>query len=104
MHLRRTARNLVAGLFCWSLVFSELKRRMLRLLLSIAVLVTVVRGSAYAQVAEFALPRATPESQGIDSAAIRALVRTLDSQVTTMHSVMVIRHGHVVTEAWWHPE
>lgn len=50
-----------------------------------------------------ALPRSTPERQGIASAAIRAFVLAADSAVDAMHSVMVVRHGHVVAEGWWAP-
>src|SRR5580765_6692406 len=50
------------------------------------------------------LPRSTPEAQGISSAVIRDYVETADRQVNTMHSFMLVRHGHVVAEAWWSPE
>jgi CubicO group peptidase (beta-lactamase class C family) len=50
------------------------------------------------------LPRSTPEAQGISSAGIRDYVETADRQVNTMHSFMLVRHGHVVAEAWWSPE
>src|SRR5262245_3822919 len=51
-----------------------------------------------------ALPRATPESQGVSSAAVRAFVEAADRQITTMHSFMLVRHGHVVAEGWWKPQ
>ncbi len=51
-----------------------------------------------------ALPRATPESQGVSSEAVREFIATLDQKVTTMHSVMVVRHGKVIAEAWWQPQ
>jgi CubicO group peptidase (beta-lactamase class C family) len=50
-----------------------------------------------------ALPRSTPEAQGIRSAAVLDLVRTLDQQVEGMHSLMVLRHGQVIAEGWWAP-
>ena len=50
-----------------------------------------------------ALPRATPESQGVPSAAVAEFVRALDA-IPTMHSFMVVRHGQVVAEGWWKPE
>ncbi|SFI87254.1 serine hydrolase domain-containing protein [Planctomicrobium piriforme] len=50
------------------------------------------------------LPRATPESQGVDSAVIQAFVQTEDQQIHTLHSVMILRHGKVVAEGWWQPE
>jgi len=50
-----------------------------------------------------ALPRSTPEAQGISSAALRAFVEAADQQVETMNSVMLVRHGFVVAEGWWTP-
>jgi CubicO group peptidase (beta-lactamase class C family) len=49
------------------------------------------------------LPRSTPESQGIASAAIDEFVRAADEAGAGLHSVMVVRHGTVVAEAWWKP-
>jgi CubicO group peptidase (beta-lactamase class C family) len=51
-----------------------------------------------------ALPRATPESQGVSSGAVREFVEAADKQITTMHSFMLVRHGHVVAEGWWKPQ
>lgn len=50
------------------------------------------------------MPRSTPEAQGVSSADIRAYVEAADKQVNTMHSFMLVRHGHVVAEGWWKPE
>ena len=50
-----------------------------------------------------ALPRSTPERQGISSAAILAFVEQADSETDAMHSFMLVRHGHVVAEGWWSP-
>jgi CubicO group peptidase (beta-lactamase class C family) len=50
----------------------------------------------------FSLPRGTPESQGVSSAAVLALVETLD-QIDAMNSFMLVRHGHVIAEGWWSP-
>src|SRR5690242_10856839 len=50
------------------------------------------------------LPRSTPEEQGISSAAIRAYVEAADKEINTLHSVMILRHGHVIAEGWWKPE
>ena len=49
------------------------------------------------------LPRSSPEAQGISSAAIQVFVQAADQQIDTMHSFMLVRHGHVVAEGWWHP-
>ncbi|MFO1514430.1 MAG: serine hydrolase [Verrucomicrobiota bacterium] len=50
-----------------------------------------------------ALPRSTPEAQGISSAAIFDFVQAADQQVNAMHSFMLLRHGQVVAEGWWSP-
>jgi CubicO group peptidase (beta-lactamase class C family) len=50
------------------------------------------------------LPRSAPEAQGVSSAAIRAFVEAADKEVTTMHSFMLLRHGHVLAEGWWKPQ
>ena len=54
--------------------------------------------------ANVSLPRSTPEAQGVSTAAIRAFVEAADQRVNTMHSFMLVRHGHVVAEGWWKPE
>src|SRR5438093_1421944 len=48
------------------------------------------------------LPRSTPEAQGASSAALLDFVNALD-QIDGMHSLMVVRHGHVIAEGWWAP-
>ena len=48
------------------------------------------------------LPRSTPRAEGVDPAAVRRLVEGLD-RLEDVHSVLVLRHGHVITEGWWHP-
>jgi CubicO group peptidase (beta-lactamase class C family) len=50
------------------------------------------------------LPRSTPAEQGADSTGIDAFieaVKPLDG--VELHSLMVLRHGHVVAERWWRP-
>ncbi len=51
-----------------------------------------------------ALPRSTPEAQGVSSAGILAFLETADREVKSLHSFILVRHGHVVAEAWWQPE
>ena len=53
--------------------------------------------------AQSALPRSTPEAQGISSAAIQSFVQAADSGIDGMNSVMIVRHGRVVAEGWWGP-
>jgi CubicO group peptidase (beta-lactamase class C family) len=50
-----------------------------------------------------ALPRSTPEVQGIPSSAILAFVEAAEKNVDALHSLMVLRHGQVVAEGWWGP-
>ncbi len=50
------------------------------------------------------LPRSSPEAQGLSSAAIREFVEAANQQVNVIHSMMIVRHGHVVAEGFWHPE
>jgi CubicO group peptidase (beta-lactamase class C family) len=50
------------------------------------------------------LPRSTPEAQGISSEAVLKFVEAADKNVHTMHSFMIVRHGHVIAEGWWKPE
>src|ERR1700693_4190956 len=50
------------------------------------------------------LPRSMPANQQVDPAAILGFLAALDGRPDIeMHSVMVVRHGHVVAEGWWAP-
>jgi CubicO group peptidase (beta-lactamase class C family) len=49
------------------------------------------------------LPRSAPEAQGIPSSAILAFVEAAEAKSLGVHSLMVLRHGHVVAEGWWAP-
>lgn len=49
------------------------------------------------------LPRSTPSAQGVDAAGLRDFVLALEAQGLGPHSVMLARHGQVVTEGWWQP-
>ena len=49
------------------------------------------------------LPAASPESQGIPSGALAALVERLESQGSNPHAIAVARHGHVVLTGAWTP-
>jgi CubicO group peptidase (beta-lactamase class C family) len=50
------------------------------------------------------LPRARPADQGVDPAAILGFLDALDERPDIeMHSLMVVRRGHVVAEGWWAP-
>jgi CubicO group peptidase (beta-lactamase class C family) len=75
-------------------------RHKLRFLLPLVLLIV---GTIRSPLAAGSLPRATPESQGLSSGAVSDLVDTLDRQIEGMHSLMVLRHGHVIAEGWWTP-
>jgi CubicO group peptidase (beta-lactamase class C family) len=49
------------------------------------------------------LPRSSPEEQGVSSSALLAFVEAADREIDGMHSVMLVRHGHVIAEGWWSP-
>ena len=64
-------------------------------------LVTV--GSLTSGKAPTALPRSTPEAEGISSAALQAFVEEAEQKLNALHSLMIVRHGKVVAEGWWTP-
>ena len=50
------------------------------------------------------LPRSTPADQLLDPAAVLAFVEAVEADPEVeLHSLMVLRHGHVVAEGWWAP-
>lgn len=49
------------------------------------------------------LPRSTPELQGVDSKGILNFLNAVEKSDIEFHSLMIIRHGHVVAEGWWSP-
>jgi CubicO group peptidase (beta-lactamase class C family) len=71
------------------------RRFLLALLLSTATRLPAQTGTA--------LPRSTPEREGISSTAILAFVNAADSAIDAMNSVMIVRHGRVIAEGWWSP-
>ena len=85
----------------WSNIFADLMSTSKIILCLVTLLVAT---SHSAQCASISLPRSSPEAQGVSSAGIRAYIEAADQQVNTMHSFMLVRHGHVVAEGWWKPE
>ncbi len=50
------------------------------------------------------LPRSAPRDQRVDPAAILGFLDAVEAHPEIeMHSLMVVRHGHVVAEGWWAP-
>jgi CubicO group peptidase (beta-lactamase class C family) len=50
-----------------------------------------------------ALPRSSPEAQGVQSSALLAFLEAAEAKIDALHSFMLVRHGHVVAEGWWSP-
>lgn len=48
-------------------------------------------------------PRSTPEEQGIASTSITSFLGAIAEQRLELHSFMLVRNGHVVSEGWWDP-
>ena len=47
---------------------------------------------------------ATPEEEGISSRSILQFIEALETaQPDAIHSVMLRRHGNIVTQGWWAP-
>jgi CubicO group peptidase (beta-lactamase class C family) len=51
----------------------------------------------------YSLPRSTPEMQGISSSGISKFLDAIKQSGQEFHSLMILRHGNVVAEAWWTP-
>src|SRR3954454_19179366 len=49
------------------------------------------------------LPRSTPAASGVSSRSIAALLDRIEERSVECHSIIVVRHGHVVAEGWWAP-
>ncbi len=49
------------------------------------------------------LPRSAPEVQGVSSQAVLGFVAAAEQKIDALHSVMLVRRGHVVAEGWWAP-
>src|SRR5262245_45980958 len=45
----------------------------------------------------------SPEAQGMDSAQLVALLQAVRDQKLDLHSLLVVRHGVLVLEAYFHP-
>ena len=45
----------------------------------------------------------TPEEQGIDSAVLVSMFDYVEQQNADVHSILIVRNGHMVMEAYFHP-
>src|SRR5437764_4919623 len=68
-----------------------------------ALVVALLLMSSLCPAAAPTLPRSTPEAQGVSSAGVLAFVEAADTQIDSMNSFMLLRHGHVVADGWWAP-
>ncbi|EYR62401.1 beta-lactamase [Actinotalea ferrariae CF5-4] len=51
-----------------------------------------------------ALPLSAPRQQGVDARGVQAFLDAVEaSAAIEPHSLMLLRHGHVVAEGWWAP-
>ena len=69
----------------------------------LAILTLPPESQAAPRASQPALPRSTPEAQGVSSSNLLDFVDAADRQLDSMHSVMILRHGHVIAEGWWSP-
>ena len=49
------------------------------------------------------LPRSAPAAQGVDASGVLAFLDAVQRSRLDLHSLMLVRHGHVVAEGWWAP-
>lgn len=49
------------------------------------------------------LPHSAPESQGVGTESILRFLEAIEVENLEMHSFMYLRHGYIITEAWWEP-
>lgn len=49
------------------------------------------------------LPISVPEKEGVSSAGIINFLGAAAKSKTEFHSIMILRHGKIITEGWWNP-
>lgn len=49
------------------------------------------------------LPRAKPSDVGVAAQSVEAVLDGFEERGLELHSLMVVRHGHVAAEGWWAP-
>ncbi|WP_328370630.1 beta-lactamase family protein [Streptomyces sp. NBC_00445] len=50
------------------------------------------------------LPQSTPAAQGVDASGVHAFLDAVDAAPDIEpHSLMIMRHGHLVASGWWAP-
>ena len=48
-------------------------------------------------------PTSTPEQEGVSSTAILKMVERMENEIDAVHSIMILRHGKLISEGWWAP-
>ena len=49
------------------------------------------------------LESSIPEAEGVASEGIIQFIDALESENNEMHSFVILRHGKIISEAWWSP-
>jgi CubicO group peptidase (beta-lactamase class C family) len=49
------------------------------------------------------LPYSTPEAEGVSSAGILKFLDAVDQGKNELHSLVIVRHGKIISEGWWSP-
>ncbi|MFJ2116581.1 serine hydrolase, partial [Streptomyces sp. NPDC087850] len=50
------------------------------------------------------LPVSTPAAQGVDARGVQAFLDAIEGRPgIEPHSLMILRHGHLVASGWWAP-
>jgi CubicO group peptidase (beta-lactamase class C family) len=58
---------------------------------------------ATATLAAQSLKESTPEAGGVSSAAISNFLNEANKSNSEFHSIVILRHGKVITKGWWNP-
>jgi CubicO group peptidase (beta-lactamase class C family) len=90
-----------------------MRTKMLNYALICIILTCLMGGCAYTPVAPGAgqasywpdteWRSSTPEEQGLDSASILSMLQEIQKEDLNIHSVLVVRHGYLVTEVYFPP-
>lgn len=82
---------------------SSLSRRSLLQTAGVGTLALALPGNDVVAAEDNKLKRRSPESLGVDPAAVSAFVDAVEAKVGGLHSFMLLRKGQVAAEAWWTP-
>ena len=60
-------------------------------------------GTSVERVTTSALPRSAPSAQGVAPSGVLGFLDAVEAARLDLHSIMLVRHGHVVAEGWRAP-